>query len=149
MKFTIKKNIILEALSNAVKALSTKITIPVLNGILFKLTESSLEIQASDSELTIKTTIDNKDIINVEQVGSAVLQSRCLIDIIRKMPNDIINFELTTCFGEFLACSIKSVITNLNAIESVYVDPLPEMFVVITNQSDNNAVGSIVTLLTE
>lgn len=95
MKFTIKKNIILEALSNAVRALSTKITIPVLNGILFKLTESSLEIQASDSELTIKTTIDNKDIINIEQVGSAVLQSRCLIDIIRKMPNDIINFELT------------------------------------------------------
>ena len=93
MKFTIKKNIILEALSNAVRAISTKITIPVLNGILFNLTELGLEIQASDSELTIKTTIDNKDIINIEQCGSAVLQSRCLIDIIRKMPNDIINFE--------------------------------------------------------
>ena len=95
MKFTIKKNIILEALSNAVRAISTKITIPVLNGILFNLSELGLEIQASDSELTIKTTIDNKDIINIEQCGSAVLQSRCLIDIIRKMPNDIINFELT------------------------------------------------------
>lgn len=94
MKFTIKKNIILEALSNAVRALSTKITIPVLNGILFNLTNNSLEVQASDSELTIKTTIDLKDIINIEKTGSAVLQSRCLIDIIRKMPNDIINFEL-------------------------------------------------------
>ncbi len=95
MKFTIKKNIILDALSNAVRALSTKITIPVLNGILFNLTEQGLEVQASDSELTIKTTIELKDIINIESTGRAVLQSRCLLEIIRKMPNDIINFELT------------------------------------------------------
>lgn len=95
MKFTIKKSIILDALSNAVRALSTKITIPVLNGILFNLTEQGLEVQASDSELTIKTTIELKDIINIESTGRAVLQSRCLLEIIRKMPNDVINFELT------------------------------------------------------
>ncbi len=95
MKFTIKKNIILEALSNAVRALSTKITIPVLNGILLNLTNEGLEVQASDSELTIKTTINAKDIINIETEGRAVLQSRCLLEIIRKMPNEIINFEIT------------------------------------------------------
>lgn len=95
MKFTIKKNIILEALSNAVRALSTKITIPVLNGILLNLTNEGLEVQASDSELTIKTTIEAKDIINIETEGRAVLQSRCLLEIIRKMPNEIINFEIT------------------------------------------------------
>ena len=42
MKFTINKNIIVEALSNAVRALSTKITIPVLNGILLNLTNDGL-----------------------------------------------------------------------------------------------------------
>ena len=95
MKFTINKNIIVEALSNAVRALSTKITIPVLNGILLNLTNDGLEVQASDSELTIKTTIEAKNIVNIEKEGRAVLQSRCLLEIIRKMPSEIINFELT------------------------------------------------------
>ena len=95
IQFTINKNIIVEALSNAVRALSTKITIPVLNGILLNLTNDGLEVQASDSELTIKTTIEAKNIVNIEKEGRAVLQSRCLLEIIRKMPSEIINFELT------------------------------------------------------
>lgn len=52
-------------------------------------------MQASDSELTIKTTIEAKNIVNIEKEGRAVLQSRCLLEIIRKMPSEIINFELT------------------------------------------------------
>ena len=79
MKFTINKNIIVEALSNAVRALSTKITIPVLNGILLNLTNDGLEVQASDSELTIKTTIEAKNIVNIEKEGRELIQSRCLL----------------------------------------------------------------------
>ncbi len=93
MKFTIDKNIFLEALYNVTKALSQKITIPVLNGIVIDVNKKGIELLASDSELTIKVTIDKKDIKNIDKEGKLIIQSRYILDIVRKMPSDIINFE--------------------------------------------------------
>ena len=42
MKFTIEKNILLENLSNVVKAISTKNIIPILNGVKFELNDEGL-----------------------------------------------------------------------------------------------------------
>lgn len=94
MKFTIEKNILLENLSNVVKAISTKNIIPILNGVKFELNEEGLFLTASDSELTIRAFIEKKAITNVESEGSIIIQSKYILDIIRKMPSDLINFEL-------------------------------------------------------
>lgn len=94
MKFTIEKNILLENLSNVVKAISTKNIIPILNGVKFELNEEGLFLTASDSELTIRAFIEKKSITNIESEGSIIIQSKYILDIIRKMPSDLINFEL-------------------------------------------------------
>lgn len=94
MKFTIEKNLILENLNNVVRAISTKNIIPVLNGIKLELNEEGLYLTASDSELTIRSFIERKKITNVEQNGVIIIQSKFILDIIRKLPSDIINFEL-------------------------------------------------------
>ena len=93
MKFTIEKSILLEALNNVVKALSQKITIPVLNGIVMEINSKGLDLLASDSELTIKVSVDKKEIKNIEQEGKLIIQSRYILDIVRKMPSDLICFE--------------------------------------------------------
>ena len=49
---------------NVTKALSQKITIPVLNGIVLDVKKEGIELLASDSELTIKVIIDKKEIKN-------------------------------------------------------------------------------------
>ena len=56
MKWSIEKNILLDALNNVTKALTQRTTIPVLNGIVFDLTEKGIDLLASDSELTIKVS---------------------------------------------------------------------------------------------
>ena len=94
MKFTIEKNVILEELNNVIKAISTKNVIPVLNGIKFELKEEGLYLTASDSELTIKILIENKNIKQVSNLGGIIIQSKYILDIVRKMPSDIINFEV-------------------------------------------------------
>lgn len=94
MKFTIEKSIILEGLNNVIRAISTKNVIPVLNGIKFELTNEGLYLTASDSELTIKILIESKDIKQITNLGGIIIQSKYIIDIVRKMPNDIINFEV-------------------------------------------------------
>ena len=94
MKFTIEKNKIVENLANVVKAISTKNIIPILNGIKFELTKEGLSLMASDSELTIKSFIDKDDITSIDETGSIIIQSKYILDIIRKLPSDIVNFEL-------------------------------------------------------
>lgn len=94
MKWTIEKNILLDALNNVTKALSQRTTIPVLNGIVFDVTEKGIELLASDSELTIKVSIDEKDIKKIEGKGKIIIQSKYFVDMIRKMPADIIDFEI-------------------------------------------------------
>ncbi len=94
MKFTIEKNILLENLSNVVKAISTKNIIPILNGVKFELNDEGLFLTASDSELTIRTFIQKEAITKIEETGSIIIQSKYILDIIRKMPADLINFEL-------------------------------------------------------
>ena len=50
MKFTIKKELLLDSLIKVSKALSTKNLIPVLGGIKFELKRKKLTLTASDNE---------------------------------------------------------------------------------------------------
>ena len=94
MKFSIDKNTIIDGLNNVIKAISAKNIIPVLNGIKFELNKEGLSLLASDGELTIKVLIDKKEIKKIDSDGSIVIQSKYLLDILRKMPSDVINFEV-------------------------------------------------------
>ena len=94
MNFSIKKEIILENLGYVMKAISNKNVIPILNGIKFELNSKGLYLTATDSELIIKVFIDKKEISNIKTEGTIIIQSKFLLDIIRKMPGEIINFEL-------------------------------------------------------
>ena len=116
MKFTINKNLILDNLSYVVKAISNKNIIPILNGIKFDLNKDGLYLTASDSDLTIKSFISKKDIKNIEKEGSIIIQNKLILDIIRKMPSDDINFELID--GLNIRISSEGIDNNLNCLDS-------------------------------
>jgi DNA polymerase-3 subunit beta len=116
MKFTIDKNLILDNLSYVVKAISNKNIIPILNGIKFDLNKDGLYLTASDSDLTIKSFISKKDIKNIEKEGSIIIQNKLILDIIRKMPSDDINFELID--GLNIRISSEGIDNNLNCLDS-------------------------------
>ena len=94
MKFTIDKNILLESLVNVVRAISPKNIIPILNGIKFELNSEGLNLIASDSDLTIKSFIPKENIKSIKQEGTIIIQSKYIIDIVRKLPGDDINIEV-------------------------------------------------------
>ena len=61
MKFTIKKEVLMEALNKVSKAISSRNVIPVLAGIKFDLTNKKLVLTASDNDITIQTFINCYD----------------------------------------------------------------------------------------
>ncbi len=96
MKFTIKKDLLLDALNKVSKAISTKNLIPVLAGIKFELKKKKLILTASDNDITIQTSIEsiNEEDFIVENEGSIIIQGKYILDIVRKLPDKYINIEV-------------------------------------------------------
>ena len=73
MKFTIKKNLLLDSLIKVSKAISTKNLIPTLSGIKFELNKKGLTLTASNNDITIQKFIPIKDKnINVDTTHLAL-----------------------------------------------------------------------------
>lgn len=98
MKFDIMRDRLLEGLNNAMRAVSSKTTIPILTGIKLDVTTEGLRLTGSDADVTIQTFIkaeeDGKQIINVDAPGSIVLQARMLHEIVRKLPTNDVEIEV-------------------------------------------------------
>ena len=73
MKFSIKKEVLLENLNNVSHAVSTKNVIPVLAGIKFDLTKEGLTLLASNNDIDIQTFIEKKYIDKIETPGSIII----------------------------------------------------------------------------
>ena len=93
MKLRINRNILLEHLNNVGRALSNRNIIPIINGILFTLTDEGLSLLATDNEITIKSSIVSSEIKEIIEKGEAVLPGRFVLDILRKLNSEDITIE--------------------------------------------------------
>ncbi|MDV6378829.1 DNA polymerase III subunit beta [Sporosarcina sp. GW1-11] len=98
MQFEIMRDRLLDGLSDVVKAISSKVTTPILTGIKLEATQKGLTMTGSDSDITISTFIpleeDGTQIIKMIQPGTLVLQAKVFNEIIRKLPTNEVMIEL-------------------------------------------------------
>ncbi len=89
MKFTCSQGALARALNTVSKAVSIRTTIPILKGILLTVKGTELTVTASDLDLSIETKME----IQSGEDGSAVVSSRLFAEIIRKLPNAVLQVE--------------------------------------------------------
>ncbi len=89
MKITCQKNILLEGISIVQKAVTGKSTLPILSGILIRANKNELVLTGSDMDLSIETKVK----ANILEEGTIVLDARLFGEIIRKLPNDLIEIN--------------------------------------------------------
>lgn len=98
MKFEIMRERLLDGLSDVMKAVSSKTTIPILTGIKLEISEQGLRLTGSDSDITIQTFIateeNGEQVMRVIEEGSIVLQARVFNEIIRKLPTNDVEIEV-------------------------------------------------------
>ena len=103
MKFTIVRDKLIAALNDVMKAVSSKTTIPILTGIKIDATNEGIYLTGSDADITIQTFIpaeeDGMELINVTTTGSIVLQARMFNEIVRKLPTNEVEIEITSGFA--------------------------------------------------
>src|SRR5574344_2467709 len=115
MKFSIKKENLLKGLNAVSKALSSKNLIPILSGIKFDLTKKGLFLSASDNDISIQSFIDKDELDSIDEVGNTVVQGKYILEIIRKLDEKIINFELFDGIKLLISCGNSEF--NLNCMD--------------------------------
>lgn len=91
MKFTCQQHDLSTAINLVSKAISSKTTLPILSGIYFEAIDNSIRIIGNDLNLCIETFM-NAEVI---EKGSVVIPSRMFIELIKKLPNSIIEIDIS------------------------------------------------------
>lgn len=94
MEFIVNHKHFTQALSDVSKAISAKAIIPILSGIKITADQSGITLIASNSNIFIEkfipSAIDDKQITTILQAGTIVVPAKYFIEIIKKMPSDIV-----------------------------------------------------------
>jgi DNA polymerase-3 subunit beta len=83
IKFSVERGIILKSLSHVQSVVEKRTTIPVLSNVKLDVSEGSLRITATDTEIAISESFP----IKTQQAGATTLSAQILYDIIRKIPD--------------------------------------------------------------
>ncbi|MCD8187031.1 MAG: DNA polymerase III subunit beta [Ruminococcus sp.] len=101
MKFICNKSELSEAISNVSRAVSPKSTIAVLEGIKVKVSPGELELTAYNLEMGIRTKIS----ADTQDSGEFVVSSRLFSEFTRRMPADVIIFDVDDNLVINISCS--------------------------------------------
>lgn len=132
MKFTINRSKFTKSLTDVLRAISSRTTIPVLTGVKMTIDESGLMLSGSDSDISIEIFIpvsDEDNQLEVIKEGGIVLPARIFNEIVRKLSDEKLTIEV----GDNFQTSITSAHAAFN-INSIDVDNYPNFPVIDSNE---------------
>ena len=99
MKFSCEKILLQSAASVASRTVSSKSSIPALEGLLLQ-AETRLTISGYNMQTGIRTTLD----ADITETGELVLPSRLFGEILRRLPDDMVTFSCDKNLNVKLSC---------------------------------------------
>ena len=91
MNFTVSSSMLSSRLQTISRVINSKITIPVLDCILFELEGNRLTLTASDPENTLNTSIE---VVDCSEDFSFAISSKILIDSLKEISEQPLRFEV-------------------------------------------------------
>lgn len=93
MTFSINRDTLLNSLLIMQKGLPNRTPLPILTSIRFQVREDHIVLTSSNTDIAIQLLIDDKDIA-IKKSGEVAIPGKFLIDIIRKVTSQRIEFTL-------------------------------------------------------
>jgi len=132
MNFKIQKKYLLNSIQAVSNAISSRTVIPILSGMKIDVTTEKIILTGSNSDITIQSHIpatdDGEEIITNISEGSIVLPVPHFPDIIRKLPEDIVDITVEENY--------KTIIKSGKAVFTLYGQSSEEYPRVLFNQDD-------------
>ncbi|MFB1051705.1 DNA polymerase III subunit beta [Paraliobacillus sp. JSM ZJ581] len=102
MRFIIQRDQLIDSIQHVMKAISSRVTIPILTGIKIEASSEGIKLTGSDSDISIESFIPKEEngMIHAEEIteGSVVVQAKYFPDIIRKLPLKAVEIVADTNF---------------------------------------------------
>ncbi len=89
LKINCNAQLLNEACQNVQRVVTSKTTIPAMEGILLQAKDGKLTLTGYDLEVGIITTVD----VAVVEEGAIVLNAKVLCDILRRLPAELVSIE--------------------------------------------------------
>ena len=120
MKFICNTKELSSACNNVIRAVSTKVTIPTIEGILIECGSNTLSLTGYDFEFGINTIMS----VDVVEPGAIVINAKVLCDIIRKLNNDEVTIETN---GSSVSIISGAAQYNISGIDAEDYPELPSV----------------------
>ena len=121
MKFTCSQNNFLEVILTVQKAVSTRTSMPILEGILIETQKDVIRLLGNNLDLAIESHME----ANIIQEGSVVVPSRLLSEVVRRLPNA--EMEVTVQANNSVKFSCLNSIVTLQGFASDEFPSLPDI----------------------
>ena len=117
MKFTCNARELNTACNNVMRAVSTKMTVPTIEGILMECGSDTLSLTGYDFEFGINTTLQ----ASVTEPGAIVINAKVLCNIIKELTAETVTFDISGNSVSIICGAAQYAITG------IYADDYPEL----------------------
>ena len=121
MQFTTQVQSLLDSLSTVTRALASRPSRPILDGVLIDAAGDSVTLTCTDGSMAIEATVEAQ----VKTEGQTVVPGRLLNDLIRRLPGGEVTLRLTE--SNRLQVTCLSSRSNLTAMNSGDYPDIPQL----------------------
>ena len=138
MKIVCEKEKILKAINSVTKAVASKTTMPILEGILIQTNDKEVKLTTYDLEIGIEYIID----ADVKEQGATVVNAIMFSEIIRKLPDTEINISLND--KNLLVIECEGSLYKLATMNPEEFPELPQINVENSIQIEQNTLKEMI-----
>ncbi|NLV57849.1 MAG: DNA polymerase III subunit beta [Clostridiales bacterium] len=114
MKFECSAQEMMIGLVNATRALGARPAMQILEGVLVKTGENEIFLTCTDGSLGIRTRVK----ATIHQPGSVVLPGKLMTEIVRKLPEGVVSFQMNEKMVVVIkCCQSRSTITGISSTD--------------------------------
>ena len=139
MKIIFEKDKMIKALNSVTKAVATKTTMPILEGILIQTNNDDIKLTCYDKELGIEYIIKEN---NVLEPGSIVVNAIMFSEIIRKLPDTNITISIND--NNLLVIECEGSVYKLATMNPDDFPQLPEINVENSIELEQNTIKDMI-----
>ena len=138
MKIVCEKDKILKALNSVTKAVASKTTMPILEGILIQTNDNEIKLTTYDLEIGIEYIID----CEVKEQGATVVNAIMFSEIIRKLPDTEIKIEINE--KNLLVIECEGSLYKLATMNPSEFPELPQINIENSIEIEQNALKDMI-----
>lgn len=139
MKIIFEKDKMIKALNSVTKAVATKTTMPILEGILIQTNNDDIKLTCYDKELGIEYIIKEN---NVLEQGSTIVNAIMFSEIIRKLPDTNITISINE--NNLLVIECEGSVYKLATMNPDDFPQLPEINVENSIELEQNTLKDMI-----